>query len=68
MEAEIWVQCRKSDEDLIADVLDEAVADYQKLMADNVKKLAGREPPCKAQIDTTRYLPEFNSDDVNNSW
>lgn len=45
MESEVYVMCRKSDESIVNSVLDEAAADYKKLMAEKVKKLEGKEPP-----------------------
>ena len=67
MEADVYVMCRKSDESVVQSVLDDAAAEYKKLMAEKVKKLDGKEPPLNIQIDTTRYLNEYSETDLVNS-
>lgn len=32
-------------------------------MAREVKFFKGKEPPCNCQIDTSKYLPEYNEDE-----
>ena len=67
MESKVRVMCRQSDEDLVRDVLDDATAEYKRLMAENVVALKGNEPPCEIEIDPKKYLPEYNPDNPTNS-
>lgn len=67
METEVTIKCRKSDQQLVEGVLDQAVKEYQQIMAKEVKALKGREPPCKITLETVRYLPEYIEDEATDS-
>ena len=60
MEAQVVVQCRKSDEHLVKEILVDAANMYKQIMKENVKLLQGKEPPCEITIDQESFLPEFN--------
>ena len=38
MEQQIWIRCRKEDEELIKSVEDDAIQEYKKLLISEVKK------------------------------
>lgn len=67
MEANVKVQWRKSDVELVNDVLEDAAQMYKTLMKENVLMLKGNEPPLSISIDETRYLPEYDSENPANS-
>lgn len=67
MEVDVYVMCRKSDEDVVNSVLEEAGNQYKALMAEKVKKLNGKEPNLNMVVDTTRYLNEYSEQDKVNS-
>ena len=65
MEGEVHLSCRKSDEDLINEVLEDAMAMYREKMAAEVKMLKGREPPVSIIINEKAYLPEYDEENIN---
>ena len=67
MEADVKVQCRESDKDLVESVFEEAQELYQTIMSEQVQMLKGRKPPIKLSIDESKWLPEYNPDDKENS-
>jgi vacuolar-type H+-ATPase subunit E/Vma4 len=64
MEPEVYIKCRKSDVELIRSVIDSAVTEYKGHMQREVKFFKGREVPCKVEIDTGRYLPEYDENEA----
>ena len=60
MEPEVNLRCRKSDVKIVESVLDQAAAEYKKLMKDEVKGFKNKEVPLNLILDTHRFLPEFN--------
>ena len=67
MEPEVFLRCRKSDETLVQSVLEQAVQEYQVLMAKEVKMLKGKQPPCKISLDVGKYMPEYNENEAAES-
>ena len=61
MEADVQIRCRKEDEGLVSQVIDDAVSEYKALMIKEVKIFRERgEVPCNVKIDTSGYLPTYN--------
>ena len=60
MEPQVMIQCRKSDEGLVKEIIADAGKIYQTIMKEQVKMLQGQEPPIEVLIDTSFYLPEYN--------
>ena len=49
-------------------MIDDAVAEYKKLMLSQVKALEGKDDiPCTVSIDDKNRLPEYNENDPTNS-
>ena len=59
MEADVTIQCRKSDVSLVKSILQESADLYKSIMKSEVKMLQGTEPPCTLIIDETNWLPEY---------
>lgn len=59
MEPEVHVRCRKSDEELVKSVMDQACEAYKEIMKREVKLFRDRDVPCKVVFDSSRYLPEY---------
>lgn len=60
MEAEVSVRCRKSDEKIVLEVVDEAIEEYKKIMKQEVKAFKDREVPAKINLDRSKFLPEYD--------
>ena len=60
MEPEVYIRCKKEDEEVVKSVIDAAVEEYKALMKKEVKAFKNRDVPAKVQIDATKYLPLFN--------
>jgi len=59
---------RESDKDVIASVIDDAIAIYKEKMLAEVKALEGKDDiPCEVTIDEKNFLPEWNPTDPINS-
>jgi len=67
MEPEVGVRCRKSDEQVVQSVIDEAVDEYKAMMQKEVKFFQGKQIPCRVFIDTARYLPEYSDQEGQDS-
>jgi len=67
MEPEVAIRCRKSDVTLVQDVIEAASTDYKAIMKKEVKFFKNKDVPCKVEIDHTKYLPEFDPNEVNES-
>jgi hypothetical protein len=60
MEPEVVVRVRKSDEQIVSQVIDQAIEEYKTVMKAEVKAFKTREVPCKVTIDKAKYLPEYD--------
>lgn len=60
MEFEVNVRCRKSDHDLVKEVITKAKEEYKALMKKEVKYFANKEVPIEVHLDEGRFLPEFD--------
>ncbi len=58
---------RKSDEALVASIIDSAVEEYKEIMKREVKAFKTREVPCKVTIDKAKYLPEYDENEATES-
>ena len=67
MEPEVVVRVRKSDEAVVASIIDQAVEEYKEIMKKEVKAFKTREVPCKVTIDKAKYLPEYNENEATES-
>ena len=68
MEKEVVIQCRKSDEDLVKSVLDEALDEYGVILQREVK--AFKDKPLfrpNLTIDEKKYLPEYDTKEGSES-
>ena len=61
MEAEVTVQCRKSDADLVKSQIEPAIKEYKAIMQREVEAFKGKDLPCKVLIDEKKNLPEYDS-------
>ena len=61
MEAEVTIQCRKSDLDVVKSIIDPAVKEYKEIMQREVEAFKGKDLPCKVLIDEKKSLPEYDS-------
>lgn len=59
MEPEVTIRCRKSDEELVKSVMEQAAASYKEIMKREVKLFRDRDVPCKVVFDAGKYLPEY---------
>mmetsp|Transcript_14161 Transcript_14161/g.10213 ORF Transcript_14161/g.10213 Transcript_14161/m.10213 type:complete len:106 (+) Transcript_14161:276-593(+) len=61
MEREVTVRCRKSDENLVKDVISSALDEYYAILKKEVKAFKNADPPeTKIIIDSSKYLPEYD--------
>jgi hypothetical protein len=60
MEPEVFIKCKKEDEEIVKQVMEGAVTEYKALMKKEVKVFFNREVPCKVSLDTGRNLPLYN--------
>ena len=68
IEPKVTLRCRESDHELLQAVVDDAIAEYKKLMLSQVKALEGKEDiPCTVIIDDKHRLSEYNENDPTNS-
>lgn len=67
MEPEVYIRCKKEDEDIVKSVIDSAVTEYKTLMKKEVKFFKDKEVPCKVQIDASKYLPLYNEQEGTES-
>jgi vacuolar-type H+-ATPase subunit E/Vma4 len=63
MEPEVYIRCRKSDLDLVKQVIDQAKVEYVAIMKKEVKAFKGRDVPIKVEIDMTKHLAEFTEEE-----
>ena len=61
MEAEVTVQCRKSDVDLVKGQIEPAIKEYKAIMQREVEAFKGKDLPCKVLIDEKKSLPEYDA-------
>jgi V-type H+-transporting ATPase subunit E len=59
MEPEVNIRCRKSDHDLVRKIMDEAAAEYKKLIKSEVKAYNNKDIPLNLILDEGKYLAEF---------
>lgn len=60
MEIEVKIRCRKSDIDIVKEVLPEVCLAYINKLKTEVPKLKGKEIKPRIHIDDVNYLPELN--------
>ena len=61
IEPRLILKCRKSDEKMLREVIEPAIKIYKKEMMGHVKALSNlKDIPCKVDVDTKNYLPEWN--------
>ena len=60
MEAEVTVQCRKSDLETLKSQIEPAVKEYKAIMQREVEAFKGKDIPCKVIIDEKKALPEYS--------
>jgi vacuolar-type H+-ATPase subunit E/Vma4 len=61
MEVDIVIRCRKSDLNIVKDILGEVGLTYIQKLKNEVPKLKGKEIHPKLTIDENNFLPELNS-------
>lgn len=67
-EPSVTLRCRESDQDVLASVIDSAVAEYKQAMLSQVAACKGKDDiPAKVKIDTKNFLPEWNATDPEHS-
>ncbi len=60
MEPEVNIRCRKSDHDIVKRILDDAAAEYKRLIKSEVKAYKDKDIQLNLILDEGKYLPEFN--------
>lgn len=61
MEATVVIKCRKSDVELVKELLAEVSAVYVKRLAEEIPKLKGKNIKCNLTVNEKEFMPEHNS-------
>ena len=61
MEANVNIRCRKSDAEIIKEILPEINDIYVSRLKSEIPKLKGMNIKCRLTLDEKQYLPELNS-------
>lgn len=64
MEPEVYIRCRKSDLELVKQVIEPAIVEYKAIMKAEVKVFKNREVPCKVEVDMTKHLAEYDENEA----
>ena len=67
MEGEVTLRVRKSDLDLLKQVMEPATKEYKAIMQKEVLALKGKDIPLKLIIDEKNYLPEYSENEGQDS-
>lgn len=69
MEVDVVIRCRKSDIDIVKELLPEVGITYINKLKSEVPKLKGKEIRPKLSVDEVHFLPELNKRDSGlESW
>eukprot|EP01022_Parablepharisma_sp_SALTPOND_P032988 TRINITY_DN879_c0_g1_i1.p2 TRINITY_DN879_c0_g1~~TRINITY_DN879_c0_g1_i1.p2 ORF type:complete len:516 (+),score=67.49 TRINITY_DN879_c0_g1_i1:4189-5736(+) len=61
MEVDVVIQCRKSDAELVKELIEETGTEYVTRLKNEVPKLKGRDIKYRLVVDEKSYLPEHNT-------
>jgi len=61
MEATVIIKCRKSDLELVKEILKEVSDTYAKRLSEEIPKLKGKTIKCNITVSEKDFLPELNS-------